>query len=549
VLTALYMVENMSELPDNLEELRQERSALLQKLGHKRKLGPHEKEALEESTAELGSPHKSPEQSARFQLGRWTSNDALNHSHASSTLGELMTVADYEHALREEKRKLEAEKRGRAALQRAHHALKEEYDNAIRALEESRSEGRSVASRLTEEVEKLLDRNMELAVELAAVKEEKDAQWQRNNSLEESTTVLRELVLRGYEGQQRMDKRAWAEKNKMEQLATAEVLAASQPPADFPIPHLPTGGRPTSGMMSGEVEGLRAQLFKEREESRLLQSKCRALQSKHDTLSASHLSLAKHSKHTLTSMQKQLMGCLRRIRWLLDQQADLKDELETKDAYIGRLESTLLKREKDSALRGVTSTNHHHHRSRSQLNGSSSGGADRQNNKTAASPGAFSYWQGLPKTPHGTRRARSADPRRPGVEREQQQQVMSPARIDAQILEERIDRSSHSMSELLREGLNVSQSQTQPQTQMQRHAHTPSTISSSSQRSRRLTAAETAPSGKDVGSIRRRSSRTPSSPAGGSSTRTVVEHEFSVSEIEGFSRQLSQLASQLEHVT
>eukprot|EP01135_Chromosphaera_perkinsii_P002016 Nk52_evm63s215 gene=Nk52_evmTU63s215 len=148
-------------------------------------------------------------------------------------------------------------------------------------------------------------------------------------SVSENQRILREMVL-DHETCTKKSNRDLKERRFWDEVATAEVLERSLPRPGYPIPR-PIN--PTSEL----VEARR--LLKE------AQSQAHNLENVAERLEKANVKLLARCKslgHEQKRNKVQLMGAVRRIKWLLGMKAQLSKNLEEKTVYCQKLETKLL---------------------------------------------------------------------------------------------------------------------------------------------------------------------------------------------------------------
>lgn len=235
--------------------------------------------------------------------------------------------------------------------------------------------------------ETMANDNVLLTGEVMSLRESAKLADGHSTALEERVRKLQELYTTGVDAIQeseehaagRLPVRFW------DQLATAEVLARSRPPTDFPLPALNAAPQPWEQVrefqrvrednqaLEGEVrrpvrlrstvvsapsmlltiaddwDGASVQL---KDASR----KLREARQAHAVVVDKAIADKRTAREALNHQQSQLVGSLRRIQWLVEQQKAALAREEERRAYIQQLEKRLLNQHRCVCVMGESHT-------------------------------------------------------------------------------------------------------------------------------------------------------------------------------------------------
>eukprot|EP00698_Gefionella_okellyi_P001282 TRINITY_DN1120_c0_g2_i1.p1 TRINITY_DN1120_c0_g2~~TRINITY_DN1120_c0_g2_i1.p1 ORF type:complete len:442 (+),score=126.18 TRINITY_DN1120_c0_g2_i1:1926-3251(+) len=242
------------------------------------------------------------------------------------------TLDEYERIVREYRRRLAAAQHAGAMAKRKRQTAEHQLRECNRTLDTQASTHRKHIEKMSQAIERLMDKNMMLNVELTTARDAASVAETRATDLENNTKVLRTLVVNHYctpSG----GTRSVVEKKFWDQIATPEVLAASQPPADFPL-EMATD-------LSTELTKSKARVQQQTAKIKNLTAQLARLETDFSELKAKR-SVNKDVRIQLRKQQTQLMGSVRRIKWLVGQQKQMHSQVTDKDQYISKLEAQLL---------------------------------------------------------------------------------------------------------------------------------------------------------------------------------------------------------------
>ncbi|GMH43805.1 hypothetical protein BSKO_11739 [Bryopsis sp. KO-2023] len=210
-------------------------------------------------------------------------------------------------------------------------------------LEEQVGRQKNTLSEMTVAAEALAADNVAMSARVVGLEGEKSVQMQTSRALEERVAGLQELYLRNLNEATNMDNPTVHEAMQqrcLDELATQEVLDASRPPSDFPIPEAPAVAKIRPALH--EIKALRQERDK-------LEAKVKALSEKVDSYEKDNRDLAQRNarerntaKQSASLHQSRMLGMIRRLRYLAEQMKEKEKISEKKDGYIRRLESQLV---------------------------------------------------------------------------------------------------------------------------------------------------------------------------------------------------------------
>jgi hypothetical protein len=195
---------------------------------------------------------------------------------------------------------------------------------------------------LTGSLEEAIEENSRLDSELQVSEERRQSAEERAALLEANSQTLRKLVV-GYMSdpeRQSRARRTEAEERFWEQLATPELLAASEPPVGFRAPDFAAETR---------AEVLRTKLKNARRTERENLQLIDRLKENNAQLRTVMLQRYNDQKVLIGRQQKQLTGAVRRIHYLLEEKETLERRIKERGEYTFKIEQRLLQQNRRAA--------------------------------------------------------------------------------------------------------------------------------------------------------------------------------------------------------
>eukprot|EP01112_Ceratiomyxa_fruticulosa_P015498 TRINITY_DN4555_c0_g2_i1.p1 TRINITY_DN4555_c0_g2~~TRINITY_DN4555_c0_g2_i1.p1 ORF type:complete len:798 (-),score=264.64 TRINITY_DN4555_c0_g2_i1:118-2511(-) len=288
-------------------------------------------------------------ETSTYSINSSNNNESL---HMSDLNDDIMDESETTRSLQG---KIRVEKHRYAILLEKFNLIQEQQKETEEKAKEAEAKSTEQIRLLCTKIEELAERCMKLEVDLKEAKESSESEKNRADTLEQNTSVLRELVVNGQALIQSGRKRSYAEQKLWEKLATPEVLAASQPPRSFPVQMGASEYSRSTNASSLELEKTTNQLRKSQSEVKQLTARIVRLEEDNRDLLDRSRATIQEARASESRQEVQLAGAVRRIQWLLEQQKKLTENLKGKDEYIAKVESKLLEQSKQ--LKKVTTTN------------------------------------------------------------------------------------------------------------------------------------------------------------------------------------------------
>ncbi|KAK3286698.1 hypothetical protein CYMTET_5758, partial [Cymbomonas tetramitiformis] len=193
-------------------------------------------------------------------------------------------------------------------------------------LEEQSERQRRVLAELALAAETLAKDNVLLTSEVMSLRDTGKRTERHAEDLEDRVHKLQELYVVGLEAAAVDEQSKKLPVKFWEELATPEVLALSRPPAEWPVPRAAPPSLPNRCTAVGcrEQLGRLQQATRENEalaqENKSLQAQLDELQGAHGELLRLSSAERKLASSNVAQQQAQLVGALRRIQWLVEQQ-------------------------------------------------------------------------------------------------------------------------------------------------------------------------------------------------------------------------------------
>ncbi|KAK9830254.1 hypothetical protein WJX72_010592 [[Myrmecia] bisecta] len=217
----------------------------------------------------------------------------------------------------------------------------------VAELEDQTERQRRALSELAVAAEELANDNVALSAEVLQLRDEKKGSREAMAALEDRVVNLQELYLRGLEAASLAppaSAREALQQRALDELATPEILAASRPPRDFPLPE----GPPSTAIVPAlhEIEALRRERDMLIAQVKALGERTAQLDTENGDL-VQQCAAQKRAVHEASTLgQNRLVGAMRRIQYLVAKVAERDDTIKEKSKYIVRLETRLLAQHK-----------------------------------------------------------------------------------------------------------------------------------------------------------------------------------------------------------
>ncbi|DBB01014.1 TPA: hypothetical protein ACH3X1_000916 [Trebouxia sp. C0004] len=206
--------------------------------------------------------------------------------------------------------------------------------------------------------EELARDNCTVSDEVVQLREDKASQAQNMDALQDRVAKLQELYMRDLDQSKALTIHEGIQQSNLLQLATPEMLALSQPPAYF---RLEEDARSTHIVPAlHEIEGLRRERKTLKDQVKSKSEKLACAEQANAELSTQLTAERRAAKQAGAGAQKQLLGSMRRIQYMVSKAKDSEAAMQQKDAYIRKLEARLLNQHKapaNKAKSGVENSN------------------------------------------------------------------------------------------------------------------------------------------------------------------------------------------------
>ena len=235
--------------------------------------------------------------------------------------------------------------------------LETRYHTDMEASEQKCAMYSSQLDKLTQQVEHLVERNVDVIAEKEELEDRAHRAEERCRVLSANAGTLRELVTEYLSAPTDEAQRTFHEKEFWDKFATPMILAESKPPTDY-RPFTVDGETKSSNVMqrgdlgygmlkahpvhTQELEATMGRLKIALSENKRLGNELEALQLKNASMHSKQRKSVGESRGLIQRQQRWLMGTVRRMKWVLSQKKDLEEELNKRSKYIGKLETKLL---------------------------------------------------------------------------------------------------------------------------------------------------------------------------------------------------------------
>ncbi|KAL0033521.1 hypothetical protein WJX79_001086 [Trebouxia sp. C0005] len=217
----------------------------------------------------------------------------------------------------------------------------------IAELEDQVERQQRALSEMAAASEELARDNCTVSDEIVQLREDKASQAQNMDALQDRVAKLQELYMRDLDQSKAITVHEGIQQSSLLQLATPQMLALSQPPADFRLEEDARSTRIVPALH--EIEGLSRErkILKDQVKSKSEKLACaeRAYAELNTQLTAER----RAAKQAGAGAQKQLLGSMRRIQYMVSKAKDGEAAMQQKDAYIRKLEARLLNQHKAPA--------------------------------------------------------------------------------------------------------------------------------------------------------------------------------------------------------
>ena len=202
---------------------------------------------------------------------------------------------------------------------------------------EAKAEGyRLQLEELVNAAESLMEENRGLAAAAAESADAARKKTEQVQSLEHTVEMLRVLCEEGFGRNDEAERLSAAKVEFWDAIATKEVLAKSKPPADFPIPR--------AKLVSNEdFMAMRLRLQQVEKELKEQTRRNSALEAQNMEVSTSQRVSEREAARAIAKQQSQLVGAVRRIHWLVEEQKAEQAKAKKLDRYVIKLENQLLR--------------------------------------------------------------------------------------------------------------------------------------------------------------------------------------------------------------
>jgi len=172
----------------------------------------------------------------------------------------------------------------------------------------------------------------------------RDAAVRKAARLQRVSEKLRKLILQNFRNQEQCKHRMELAEEFQRRLQVASddqasLLKLSEPPSNF---KMPIGANIEETPSLSEVRALKARFRQTKEENEKLRSKLEKSSQEKFAASQQRKENVQRTEQKLANKHTQLLGAVRRVHYLLEQNKHLQSEISKRDDYIAKIEQKLL---------------------------------------------------------------------------------------------------------------------------------------------------------------------------------------------------------------